>query len=153
MTVKHRCEAGKCQVLGLKSQTLHLHACLLSFQSCLTLCDPMDCSPSGSSVLGILQARMLEWSCHAPLQGIFPAQGPNLQLFRLLHWQADSLSLVPPAKPCSSTNEPKTLSLETYPTETASHCRVGPPTQLAGRLRVSKNEHVPSHTENQDSII
>ena len=30
-------------------------------QSCLTLCDPMDCSLSGSSVLGILQARTLEW--------------------------------------------------------------------------------------------
>ena len=32
-----------------------------SHQSCLTLCGPMDCSPSGSSVPGILQARMLEW--------------------------------------------------------------------------------------------
>ena len=30
-------------------------------QPCPTLCDPMDCSPSGSSVCGILQARMLEW--------------------------------------------------------------------------------------------
>ena len=30
-------------------------------QSCLTLCDPMDCGPPGSSVLGILQARILEW--------------------------------------------------------------------------------------------
>ena len=28
---------------------------------CLTICDPMDCSPRGSSVLGILQARILEW--------------------------------------------------------------------------------------------
>ena len=32
-----------------------------SLQSCLTLCDPMDCSPPGSSVPGILQARILEW--------------------------------------------------------------------------------------------
>ena len=31
--------------------------CVLVTQSCLTLCDPMDCSPSGSSVHGILQAR------------------------------------------------------------------------------------------------
>ena len=30
-------------------------------QSCPTLCDPMDCSPPGSSVHGILQARILEW--------------------------------------------------------------------------------------------
>ena len=32
-----------------------------SLQSCLTLCDPMDCSPPGSSVNGILQARILKW--------------------------------------------------------------------------------------------
>ena len=32
-----------------------------SLQSCLTLCDPIDSSPPGSSVSGILQARILEW--------------------------------------------------------------------------------------------
>ena len=32
-----------------------------SLQSCPTLCDPMDSSPPGSSVPGILQARVLEW--------------------------------------------------------------------------------------------
>ena len=32
-----------------------------SLQSCPTLCDPMDCSPLGSSVHGILQARIVEW--------------------------------------------------------------------------------------------
>ena len=32
-----------------------------SLQSCLTLCDSMDCSLPGSSVHGILQARILEW--------------------------------------------------------------------------------------------
>ena len=32
-----------------------------SAQSCLTLCDPMDCSLPGSSVHGIFQARILEW--------------------------------------------------------------------------------------------
>ena len=30
-------------------------------QSCPTLCDPMDCSPPGSSIHGIFQARVLEW--------------------------------------------------------------------------------------------
>ena len=35
--------------------------CAKSLQSCLTLCHPMECSPSGSSVHGILQARILEW--------------------------------------------------------------------------------------------
>ena len=33
----------------------------ISFQSCLTLCDPMDCSLPGSSIRGIFQARILEW--------------------------------------------------------------------------------------------
>ena len=32
-----------------------------SLQSCLTLCDPIDCSPPDSPVPGILQARTLEW--------------------------------------------------------------------------------------------
>ena len=32
-----------------------------SLQSCLTLCDPIDGSPPGSPVPGILQARTLEW--------------------------------------------------------------------------------------------
>ena len=42
---------------------------------CLTLWDPMDCSLPGSSVLGILQARILEWGA-IPFS-IFPTQGSN----------------------------------------------------------------------------
>ena len=38
-----------------------LSVCVLSLQLCPTLCDPMDCSPPGSSVHGILQTRRLEW--------------------------------------------------------------------------------------------
>ena len=38
-----------------------LCVCTKSLQSCLSLCDPVDNSPPGSSVHGILQARMLEW--------------------------------------------------------------------------------------------
>ena len=34
-------------------------------QSCLTLCDPMDCTPPGSSIHGIFQARVLEWAAIA----------------------------------------------------------------------------------------
>ena len=34
---------------------------VLVSRSCLTLCDPMSCSPPGSSVHGIAQARILEW--------------------------------------------------------------------------------------------
>ena len=43
-------------------------------------CDPTDCSPPGSSVLGILQARILEWVAIALFQGIFLTQGLNLCL-------------------------------------------------------------------------
>ena len=52
-------------------------------QSCLTLCDPMDCSLSGFSVHGIFQARILEWvaisfSRDLPDPGIKPGS-PALQ--------------------------------------------------------------------------
>ena len=40
-----------------------------------TLCDPMDCSPPGSSVHGILLARALEWGGHALLPGDLPNPG------------------------------------------------------------------------------
>ena len=43
--------------------------CAKLFQSCLTLCDPMDCSLPKSPVHGILQARILEWLLPFPLLG------------------------------------------------------------------------------------
>ena len=60
---------------------------LLLAQSCLTLCNPMNCSLPGSSVHGILQVRILE-CFHTLLQEIFPIQGlnPGLPLCRwILH--------------------------------------------------------------------
>ena len=44
-----------------------VHAKLL--QLCLTLCDPMDCSPPGSSVHAILQARIPEWVAVSSFRG------------------------------------------------------------------------------------
>ena len=63
--------------------------CCLITKLCPTLCSPMDCSPPGSFVHGILQARILEWvaipsSRDLPGPGIEPTS-PALQ--------ADSLSL------------------------------------------------------------
>ena len=46
-------------------------------QSCPTLCDPMDCSPPGSSVHGILQARILEWLATPSSRGSSSTQGSN----------------------------------------------------------------------------
>ena len=73
--------------------------CAKSLQWCLTLCDPMDGNPPGSSVHGILQGKNAGVDCHTLLLGIFPAQGSNPLLLCLLHWQVGSLTLVPPGKP------------------------------------------------------
>ena len=59
-----------------KKKEMTIEAMLVA-QSCPTLCDPVDCSPPGSSVHGILQARILAWVAIALLQGIFPTQGSN----------------------------------------------------------------------------
>ena len=62
-------------------QTLHFHSPMLVSQSCLTLCDAMDCSLPSSSVHRIFQARIMEWVATGSLiQGIFPTQGLNLDL-------------------------------------------------------------------------
>ena len=70
--------------------------CAESLQSYPTLCSPMDCSPADSSVHGILQARILEWLAMPSSRGSSLTRGLNLRLLCLLHWQADSLPLVPP---------------------------------------------------------
>ena len=61
---------------------------VLVAQFCLNLCNPSDCSPPGSSVHGILQARILEWvaipfSWDLPNPGIKP-RSPTLQADSLL---------------------------------------------------------------------
>ena len=48
--------------------------CLVA-QSCLMVCDPMDCSPLRSSVRGDSPGKKTRAGCHALLQGIFPTQG------------------------------------------------------------------------------
>ena len=75
-----------CAVLGLVAQ------------SCLTHCDPMDCSLPGFSVNGILQARTVEWvACH-PLED-FPKPGIEP---RSPASQADSLPSEPRGKPMNA---------------------------------------------------
>ena len=55
--------AGRFFTNGATWEAPFIPACLCakSLQLCLTLCNPMDCSPSGSSVHGTSQARILEW--------------------------------------------------------------------------------------------
>ena len=63
---------------------------VLVAQLCPILCDPVDRSPPGSSVRGILPGKNTGVGCHALLKGTFPTQGLNLVL---LQWQAGSLLL------------------------------------------------------------
>ena len=51
-----------------------------SLQPYVTLCDPMNCSPPGSSVHGDSPGKNIGVGCHALLQEIFPTQGSNLGL-------------------------------------------------------------------------
>ena len=56
--------------MGTRSRALS-RGLLLVPQSCPTLCDPGDCSPPGSSIHGISQARILEWVVIAFSRGSF----------------------------------------------------------------------------------
>ena len=54
-----------------------------SIQLCLTLCDPTDCGPPGSSIHGILWTRILKWvaiSCNTPDSGIKLVSFMSLEL-------------------------------------------------------------------------
>ena len=86
----------------------------ISLQSCLILCDPMDCSLPDSSVHGILQARIPEWVTMSSSGEAFQTQGSSLHLLCLLHRQEDSLPWSHKAdnKPCQR--------IETCPTVVTS---------------------------------
>ena len=50
---------------------------VLVTQSCLTVCDPMDCSPPSSFVHRIFEAKVLHLGCYSLLLQIFPTQGSS----------------------------------------------------------------------------
>ena len=65
----------------------------MSAQSCLTPCDPMDCSPPGSSVYGVFQARILEWVAISSSRGsLWPRDQSHVSCVSC-SWQVDSLLL------------------------------------------------------------
>ena len=64
-------------------------------QLCPTLCAPMDCSPPGSSVPGILQEEYWSVLLFTP-PGDRPSPGITPGLLHLPYWQVDSLPLEPP---------------------------------------------------------
>ena len=82
--------------------------CAKSFQSCLTLSDPMDCSPAGSSVYGSLQVRILEWVAMPSSRGPSPPRDrthisyvscTGRQVLDHYRHLGSPLILPPPAKP------------------------------------------------------
>ena len=91
--------------MSLKLWRMYVCACSVA-QSCPALSDPMDCSPPGSSVHGIFQARILEWVAisssrdqvqvlcvSSQLAKNLPAMTVTLLWFlvRKLHWRRDKL--------------------------------------------------------------
>ena len=85
---------AKTVLCGYRSQ---MRVKVLVAQSCLTLGDSVGCSPPGSSVHGIPQARILEWVAMPFSRGSSQPKDPA-QVSCLLHWQMGSLPLVPPGK-------------------------------------------------------
>ena len=76
--------------------------CVFSVASVfLTLCDPMDYSPPGSSVHGDSPGKNMV-GLPVLLQGIFPTHGLNICLCVYLHWQVGSSPPAPPGKPLLS---------------------------------------------------
>ena len=73
-----------------------MHIVVLVTKSCMPLYNPLDCSPPGSSVLGILRARTLEWDA-IPFSGDLP--DPGIECWSLA-LQADFLPSEPPGEPC-----------------------------------------------------
>ena len=68
-----------------------VHVCSVA-QSCLTLCDLMDCSLPSFFVHGIFQARILEWFAVSYSRASSQPKDQSTYLC-LLHWQTDSLPL------------------------------------------------------------
>ena len=72
-----------------------VHVCA---QSCSTLCNPIDCSPPGSSIQRIFQARIVEWvAISYSRESSRPRDWICISCF--LDWQMDSLPLEPTEKP------------------------------------------------------
>ena len=85
-------------LLGLAECFSH-NACMLSHFSHVWLCNPINCNLPGSSVHGILQARILEWVAMPSFRGSsWPGDWTWVSLC-LRHWQPGSLLLAPPGKP------------------------------------------------------
>ena len=103
------------------------YLCAQLLQSCLTLCDPMDCSPPDSSVPGILQAGILEWVAMPSSRGSSQPRDRGVShvsctggqvLTTSATWEAPFISIFFPMSlnPLKSgpSNTPEAKNLDTY---------------------------------------
>ena len=90
----------------------------------MTLCDPMDCSPPGSSVHGDSPGKYTKVGCHDLLYGILPTQGSNPGL---LHCRRILYQAEPPGKPKNTGLGSLSLLQGIFPTQESNqgllHCR------------------------------
>ena len=82
-------------------------------QSCPTLCDPMDCSPPGSSIHGIFQARVLEWGAIAfsdliPIKSQMAILVENVSYYTKIHKES------PRIPNCQRRKEGTLIDFKTY---------------------------------------
>ena len=129
LTARHPCSRTSLQqvrpIHSEKTSVYALHVCLPSrfsrvrlFATVWTVASRLLCpwdSPYKNTGVG----------CHALIQGIFPTQGSNPRLLRLLHWQADSLPRVPPG-PQTRTESPASSQMQTIDLRVISAEEINP---------------------------
>ena len=86
----------QCKVSQKEKNKYCMHA--KSFQPCPTLCHPMDCSPAGSSVHGILQVRILEWVATPTCRG-YSQHRDGTRIFFCSYIAGGFFTTEPPGKP------------------------------------------------------
>ena len=97
-----RDQGGMDALVKYSNTVLCMCMCAQLLESCPTLCNPVDwtIATPPKSPLSMGFSRQEYWSgLPCPPPGIFPTQGSNPCLLRLLRWQAGSLPPAPPGKP------------------------------------------------------
>ena len=84
-----------CKILDWPQSSCQFFHVLRCAQVCLTLCDPVNCSPPGSSVHGSLQARVLEWAATPSSRGSSPPRDQT----QVSHIAGSFFTPEPPGKP------------------------------------------------------